>query len=118
MKFLFFFLFLFALPSTDKVVEWISPVEHDFGDLQQNSPATHKFKFKNTTDEPLIIENVRSTCGCTGVDWEDDVIAPGEEGVIKIEFDTKKLGFFYKKINVFFNAQRKPEKLAITGYVE
>ena len=41
-----------------------------------------------------------------------------EEGVIKIEYDAKKLGFFYKKITVFFSNQRKAEKLSIEGFVE
>ena len=118
MKYLFLF-FLFINPSsTESVVEWLTPTEHDFGDIPQGKPVPYYFKFKNTSDQPLIIENVRSTCGCTGLDWEDDVIPPGEEGKIKIEYDANKLGFFYKKITVFFNAQRKPEKLAITGYVE
>ncbi len=111
-------LLLLAPFTTDSVVEWLSPVEHDFGELKLNVPATAEFRFKNTSAEPLVIDNVRSTCGCTASNWDDAAIGPGEEGSIKIEFDARKPGFFYKKITVFFSNQRKAEKLSITGFVE
>jgi hypothetical protein len=115
--FLLIFLFLCSF-QTDSVVEWLTPVDHDFGDLKLNVPATVDFRFKNTSEEAIIIDNVRSTCGCTASEWEEEAIAPGEEGLIKIEYDARKPGFFYKKITVFFSNQRKPEKLSISGFVE
>ena len=112
-------LFLFLLPfQTGSTVEWLSPTEHDFGDLKANAPAVVEFRFKNTSDEPFTIDNVRSSCGCTASEWEESVILPGGESHIKISYDTKKPGFFYKKITVYFSSQRKAEKLYITGYVE
>ncbi len=115
----FLIICLFLCPFQDNnVVEWLTPVEHDFGDLKQGVPATIEFRFKNISSEPMTIDNVRSTCGCTAPDWEESPILPGEEGVIKIEYDAKKLGFFYKKINVYFSNQRKSEKLSIEGFVE
>ena len=115
------FLIIFLLLSTfqkDSVVEWLTPIEHDFGDLKQGVPVTTEFRFKNISTEPMTIDNVRTTCGCTAPDWEESVIPPGEEGVIKIEYDAKRLGFFYKKITVYFSNQRKSEKLSIEGFVE
>lgn len=104
--------------QTNTVVEWLVPTEHDFGDLKKDEPATFDFKFQNTSDEPIVIENVRPSCGCTAPDWSEAPIPPGGESAITIEFDAKKEGFFYKKITVFFSGQRKGEKLYITGYVE
>lgn len=115
----FLLAFLILIPfQSDTVVEWLTPVDHDFGDLKLNVPATVEFRFKNTSEEAMIIDNVRSTCGCTASEWEEKAIAPGEEGLIKIEYDARKPGFFYKKITVFFSSQRKPEKLSISGFVE
>lgn len=119
MQFLIFLFISFSPPpQTDSVVEWLTPVEHDYGDIKLNTPAKVVFRFKNTSSGPLTIDNVRSTCGCTASDWEEKVIEPGTESEIKIEYDAKKPGYFYKKITVFFSNQRKPEKLSITGFVE
>ena len=104
--------------SAGSNVEWISETTHDFGDLKGGKPVTHDFRFKNISDAPLTIDNVRSTCGCTGADWADEIVPAGEEGVIKIQYDARKEGYFYKKITVFFSGQRKAEKLFIEGFVE
>ena len=117
--FLILISFLFFTPTqNDSVVEWLTPVDHDYGDIKLNAPAKVVFRFKNTSSEPITIDNVRSTCGCTASEWEEVVIAPGEESEIKIEYSARKPGFFFKKITVFFSNQRKAEKLSITGYVE
>lgn len=116
---LFSLFFLLNAPAaTGTAVEWLSPLTHDFGDLKQGVPVTHDFRFKNTGDEPLTIDNVRSSCGCTAIDWQEEAVAPGGHGVITIEYDAKREGYFYKKITVFFSNQRKGEKLYIEGYVE
>jgi len=124
MKFIFS-LFIFSAILTSKmsaqaarVIEWQSPQTHEFGDLIQNEPVVHSFTFKNITDEPITIENVRTTCGCTAPEWSYEPILPGAESEIKVEFDAKKLQGFRKRILVFFYEQKKGEKLYIEGYVE
>lgn len=114
------FALLFFLPFQPEVadVEWISPQTHDFGDLKINIPATHEFRFKNVSNRALTIDNVRATCGCTASEWSDELVEPGGEGHIEIEYDARKEGYFQKKITVYFSGQRKGEKLIIEGYVE
>lgn len=111
-----FIFFLPVQPQGD--VEWISPLTHDFGDLKINIPVTHVFRFKNISERALTIDNVRSSCGCTASDWSDELVEPGKEGKLEIEFDARKAGYFQKKITVYFSGQRKGEKLTIEGYVE
>ena len=114
-----FFFFLFNPVLTDESkVEWLVPVEHDFGDLKQDEPVTFDFRFRNTSDGPIIIETVRTSCGCTASDWTAEAVSPGGESAVTIEFDAIKKGYFRKKITVFFSGQRKGEKLFITGFVE
>ncbi|MEO1263037.1 MAG: DUF1573 domain-containing protein [Bacteroidota bacterium] len=115
---IFLYILLFTPVQQDSVVEWLNGTEYDFGELKKGVPASYEFQFKNIHTEPITIDNVRSTCGCTATEWEESVILPGEEGKIKIEYDARKAGYFYKKITVFFSAQRKSEKLSIVGYVE
>lgn len=74
---------------------------HDFGTLQEGDPAVVEFTFKNTGKEPLIIQNVHPSCGCTLPYWSKDPVAPGKTGVIKASYGTKgRVGAFNKSITV------------------
>ena len=113
--------FLFLLQTQAAVgpaFVWLTPTTHDFGDLNLNVPAPHEFKFKNVGDAPLQIDNVRSICGCTATEWSESPVLPGKEGFVKVEFDSRKTGYFYKKVTVFFSHQHKGEKLYVEGFVE
>lgn len=124
MKFIFTLFILSTILTSNmnaqsaRVIEWETPQTHEFGDLIQDVPVKHSFVFKNITDEPITIENVRTTCGCTVPDWSYEPILPGATSEIKVEYDAHKLQGFRKRILVFFYDQKKGEKLYIEGYVE
>lgn len=105
-------------PDAVSKVEWLSPVEHDFGVLQHHKPSTHEFRFRNTSGEPLTVDNVRVSCGCTVPDWSYEPVAPDSVGIISVEYDARDIGYFYKKLKVYLHGQRKPELLVIEGEVE
>lgn len=109
-----------VLFSTDKpaVVEWLTERDHDFGVLRHERPATFVFQFKNVDTQPLVLQTVRTTCGCTAATWTEAPIAPGATGEVTIEYDAYQRGDFRKKIKVFFDRQRKPELLWIHGTVD
>ena len=108
----------FYLPADTQVVEWQTTTEHDFGDLLRGEPVTFNFKFKNISDQPIVIDNVRPDCGCTAPDWENVPVEPDSTGILSITFDANKKGYFNKKVKVFFSGQRKGEKLYVEGWVE
>ncbi|MTI19819.1 DUF1573 domain-containing protein, partial [Fulvivirga sp. RKSG066] len=62
--------------------------KHDFGDIHQGDKVEHVFQFENTGNEPLIITNVQTTCGCTAPEWPKDPVAPGQTGKIKVVFNS------------------------------
>jgi len=93
-------------------------VENDFGFLPYKGDGTCEFVFKNTGKAPLILTNVKSSCGCTIPTWPRDPIAPGEEQSIKVKYDTKRQGKFSKTITVYSNASNSPVALTIKGQVE
>lgn len=99
------------------IVDWQTEKDHDFGRMKREHPQTFVFKFVNTLHEPIYIENVRTTCGCTAATWTEGMINGGDSGEITIEYDAYQRGSFQKKIRVFFNRQRKPEILWIRGVV-
>lgn len=99
------------------VVQWLDSQEYDFGEIAHNRPVSVKFSFKNISDAPLILQTVRTTCGCTAANWTEAPIPAGGNGEVRIEYDAYQQGNFDKKITVFFDKQRKPEKLRIFGTV-
>jgi hypothetical protein len=61
----------------------------DFGTLEEGEKVEHVFKFTNTSTNPLIISSAKGSCGCTVPEWPKEPIAPGEDGEIKVKFDSK-----------------------------
>lgn len=119
MKIIFYLIIPIFLLSwqEDQLLTWLSPTEHDFGDIPFKEPAYHTFQFKNTSDAPLVIDNIRPGCGCTAVDWEETLIEPDSVGLIQANYNANVKGYFRKSIKVYFHGQRKAEKLWLEGYV-
>jgi hypothetical protein len=92
--------------------------EFDFGKITYNSEAIHEFAFTNTGKEPLIITNVKSSCGCTVPTYPKDPIEVDASASIKVQYDTKKVGRFTKTITVYSNSKDSPTILHIKGEVE
>lgn len=105
---------MFFVPS----LKWEGPTTHDFGTIQAKLPAEHFFVFRNTGADTLWIDNVRTSCGCTSPDWSESGIPPDSTGQIRVVYDARDAGYFYKTVKVFFRDIRKPERLAIEGEVE
>src|SRR5210317_2099084 len=79
--------------SKDDPVASFEEKSHDFGDLIQGDKVNHTFEFTNTGNQPLIISNVVTTCGCTATKWPKKPVAPGKSGQIKITFNSSgKMG--------------------------
>jgi len=92
---------------------------HDYGTVAQNGDGTCEFKFTNTGTEPLIISNAKGSCGCTVPQWPREPIAPGESNVIKVKYDTKRVGPINKSVTLTTNATSTPTKvIRIKGTVE
>lgn len=106
--------FTIGAPS---VVTWLTEQDHDFGEIRAGKPVSFVFRFKNTATDTLVLQTVRTTCGCTAARYTEEPIAPGAEGEVNIEYDAAQSGAFRKKIRVFFDRQRKAEILWISGEV-
>ncbi len=91
---------------------------HDYGTIIQGADGNCEFKFKNIGKEPLILSNVISSCGCTVPSWNREPIMPGKEGVIKIHYDSNRIGPISKQITVMSNAKTERVVLNITGKIE
>ena len=89
----------------------------NYGKILQGENGTVDFKFTNTGDRDLKINKVRSSCGCTIPKKPDSLIAPGVSDLIKVNYDTERIGIINKTIIVNSNAANGTVILKITGEV-
>lgn len=103
--------------SSGAVIEFENS-EHDYGTIPFKGDGTYEFVFKNAGKEPLVLKNVRSSCGCTVPEWPKEPIKKGEKSSIKVSYNTRITGSFSKSISVYSNANDAPFVLVIKGKVE
>ena len=89
----------------------------NFGEIAKGSDGVRVFEFTNTGDAPLIISEVKSSCGCTVPKKPDGPIAPGESNTIQVKYDTNRVGPIRKTITVYSNAAEPIKALKIKGEV-
>jgi hypothetical protein len=90
---------------------------HDYGEIARDSDGTWAFAFKNLGNEAIVINRVRSTCGCTIPSWPREPIEPGQGGEIMVKYNTATAGSFMKSIYVYSTASNSPVKLQVKGKV-
>lgn len=90
---------------------------HDFGKISQGTPVTYEFKFENTGTEPLIINKVESTCGCTVPEYTKTPVKPGEKGTVNVTFNAAQAAPFSKMVTIRSNAKTPVKALYIKGTV-
>ena len=100
-------------------IEFVSEV-HDFGSNPQGTPVSTEFVFKNVGNAPLVLQNVRASCGCTTPNWPREPIMPGQESKIEVKYNMARAGNFTKTVTVTIKPSSEdaaPEivKLTIKG---
>ena len=91
---------------------------HDFGKVAQGTPVSFDFVFTNVGDEPLIISNVESTCGCTVPKYPTTPVAKGAKGTITVTFNAAAVQpGFTKALMIKSNARTPVKVLYIKGEV-
>ena len=89
----------------------------DYGDIAYNSDGNRVFKFTNIGKTPLIISQVKGSCGCTVPTKPEKPIMPGELGEIKVKYATNRVGPFSKTVTITSNASEQTKVLRIKGRV-
>ncbi len=90
----------------------------NYGKITLGSNGVRVFEFTNTGKSPLIITQVKASCGCTVPKKPEQPIMPGEKGKIEVSYDTKRPGGFSKAITIFSNAKNPRKMVKIKGFVE
>lgn len=85
--------------------------------VDQYGDGNFEFWFENDGDAPLLIEYAKTSCGCMVASHTRDPIAPGERNVIKVKYDTKRIGPINKSITVKTNVGEMRVMLRVKGMV-
>ena len=105
-----------TVPNEIKVL-WAEE-SHDFGEIPQGKPASVEFSFTNKGEEPLIITNVTTGCGCTAPEYTKAPVAAGKSSKIKGTYNAAAMGAFSKAITVNFVNDGSQKVLLIKGTVK
>jgi hypothetical protein len=90
---------------------------HDYGSVVYGANGEVEFLYTNKGTVPLVISDVKSTCGCTIPSWTKAPVAPGTKGSIKVKYNTTLPGVFNKTIEVFSNANNSPVRITLKGKI-
>jgi hypothetical protein len=87
-------------------VEWLDSLSRNYGTIVEGQKLNVSYRFRNIGTNPLVIGQVRPSCGCTIAEQPQKPIAPGEEGEIKAIFNSEHhTGVNHKTL--FVNANTK-----------
>lgn len=115
---LFILLLFLLLPASVKAeIVWLEK-NYDFGVMKEEAgPAKGSARFVNRGKEPVVITGARPSCGCTGVDYSEEPVNPGDTAVINFTYDPKgRPGKFDKSIRVYVG-ESDSYRIGITGNV-
>jgi hypothetical protein len=97
----------------------LSATEHDFGTFKEEAGRqTFDFIVTNTGTDPLVLQNIVTSCGCTTPEWTKQPIPSGGKGKITAIYDPKdRPGPFNKTLSVYSNSKPEVVVLVIKGEV-
>ena len=76
------------------------------------------FSYTNTGEAPLVITDIKSTCGCTvPQDWSRQPLAVGESDKFTVKFNGKGANKTSKVINITANTSTGKESVKITAFI-
>ena len=105
------------VPDNNQAEIKFKDTNFDYGRIEQGSPGVCSFEFTNPSDIPLVINHVKTSCGCAIPEWPKDPLNPGKKGIIKVKYNTQIRGKFRKTITIYANAKNSPVNLFISGEV-
>jgi len=95
--------------------------EHDFGEIENGTPVSTVFNYTNTGNSPLVITDIKSTCGCTvPQDWSKEPLAPGASAKFTVDFNGKGSpgSSTSKTVTVTANTEAGTEAVKIKAFIK
>lgn len=95
------------------------PEELDYGIIKESDGEVKRnIRAVNASQDTTFIISARTSCGCTGVAYSSDPIAPGDTTTVSVTYDaTNRPGKFLKTVRLFTGKDRTPNSFKIKGTV-
>lgn len=93
----------------------VSSMQLDFGSFDWEDVQTSAFSLQNTGENPLIVQDIITSCGCTTVEYSKEPVPSGKSLDIKVIYKAEHPEHFNKTITVYCNAEESPLQLKIQG---
>lgn len=91
----------------------------NFGNIKKGEQKNHTFEITNTGKNPLIISEVRPTCGCTAPEFSKEPISPGQKAKVVLNFDSTNFeGPVTKTAEVYANTEKSPIILSFQANIQ
>ena len=92
---------------------------HDFGEIENGTAVETVFSYTNSGRSPLVVTDIKSTCGCTVPQgWSKDPLMPGESSDFSVKFNGKGANKVSKTITLTTNTEKGREQVRITAFVK
>ena len=92
---------------------------HDFGEITNGTPVETIFSYTNSGRSPLVVTDIKSTCGCTVPQgWSKSPLMPGESSQFSVKFNGKGANKVSKTITLTTNTENGREQVRITAFVK
>lgn len=90
----------------DKVMIQADPMQED------DAPETFIYSFRNTSDSPINIDRIVSTCTCAKAECDKDTVGPGQEASVSLTYYPKgHPGTFERKVFVYTDGYKSPSAI-------
>lgn len=95
----------------------LSTYNVELGEMSLKTKKSTNIMIRNVGKYPLIIQEVRTSCGCIQIDYNRKPIKEGESGNINVIYHATNLGVINKDVNVYCNTKESPYIIKIRGVV-
>jgi hypothetical protein len=106
--------------NNEKVAKIHFVETQDIFTIAKGALHTSTFKFENKGTDTLRIKSVDATCGCTKTEYDSVGIGPGDQGEIKVVYDSNldKSNSVQKAVLVESNTTPKLTTLYLLGKIK
>lgn len=90
----------------------------DFGRMREGEMVSREFRIRNMGNEPLVVINVESSCGCALFGFDREPVMPGGEKTITASFDSAGYyGEVIKTASLHTSLSQKPHTIIVEALV-
>ncbi|TAJ10482.1 DUF1573 domain-containing protein [Marinilabiliaceae bacterium JC017] len=87
---------------------------YTFGKVKYGDVVGIQLKYRNAGDGPLVIHEIKTSCGCLDVKFKNAPVEAGDSARIEVIFDTSGFqGRQVKMLKFFTNASEKPKEIVL-----